>query len=425
MPMASLMKQYNSVFAGIGIWLLALTLPVTAEDLLGSDDLLAGDELEVELQQQSVGASWYDDLRITLQQSFAQAKQIDLSRSEVRVEYETAPWDGAFIRLDNKYRYFLHHDQQAGIAQESFGHNKLQEAWLQISHAQCVVKVGRQGLFWGVVEGTFAVDVVTPFDYSEPLLTDYSNVRRSQDLLVTDCYIDNTQLQVFVNREARLSTLQARNNSDIDALEKRLHEEWGARITHSWEGLDLALMTAHLYSNTPLPVIDLSQLSGVRLDVERYDLYAASAAWALGRLLLELDLGYKKALLEAFSGAKKDKLEAALGFEYTTSTNHNLNAGIWTFDSTPVLPNEDIETVYSWTIGWSKTYLNDDLTMSFLGQWATEPEQLSATLLAQYQWDDYWNFASALSYLDATTNSQANLLQSADLSLLVQAKYQF
>ncbi|MFT5603993.1 MAG: hypothetical protein ACI9G5_000946 [Paracoccaceae bacterium] len=42
----------------------------------------------------------------------------------------------------------------------------------QNSKNSCTTTVGRKTLIWGTVEGTFVTDIVTPFDYTEQLLTD-------------------------------------------------------------------------------------------------------------------------------------------------------------------------------------------------------------------------------------------------------------
>ena len=398
-------------------------------EALYEEDLLAGDEFEFELQDSHVDDSWRKGLHITLQQTFFQGEQLKISRSEMRVEYEAAPWDGAYLRLDNKYTYYGHDDQQLGVDGESFGHNKLQEAWLQLSESSCVAKIGRQGLSWGAIEGAFAVDVVSPFDFTEPLLTDYSNIRLSQDMILADCYFSNTKIQSFYLTSARINTYKQKNTTLLDELEDSLNDEWGVRVTQGWKGLDISFMYAHLYGNEPLTVIDIKQPGGLIIAVARYDFIGLSTTWAIGRLLLELDLGYKKNELENFSGKEKSHVETAFGFEYTTSNNHQLSAGVWVFEEVIQKPTLDHnlkrDTVQSWTLGWGKTYLNDDLVMSFLSSWFEEPEVLSSTLLAQYQWDDFWNFSSALTYTDSDQIIELMSPNGSELALLLKAKLEF
>ncbi|MFT5719063.1 MAG: hypothetical protein ACI9T7_003274 [Oleiphilaceae bacterium] len=423
-------------FASDKVWAQAENLPETnlseknllEEDMFGGS-LLASDEYEFELQDKELTSSWQKNMRITLQQSLIQGKRLEIFRSEARVEYEAAPWEGAYLRFDNKYTYYGYNDQQLGVDSETFGHNKLQEAWLQLSKSSCVTKLGRQGLSWGGVEGAFAVDVVSPFDFTEPLLTDYSNIRLSQDMLTADCYFSNTHIQSFYVLSANINIYQQKDTALLTKLEESLEDEWGVRITQRWEGLDVSFMYAHLYGNDPLSVIDSQQSSGFHLDVSRYDFVGLSAAWAIGRLLLELDLGYKSNELQNFSGKESSDIEVALGFEYTTFNNHQLNAGVWVFDGMiqKPTPQKNLKTgsIQAWNMGWSKTYLNDDLAMSFLGSWLTESDTLSTTLLAQYQWDDYWNFSTALSYTDSAETVEVLSLNASDLTLLIKAKFEF
>jgi len=426
-----------TIFSSANVWaqpeILSSKKSLPEENLLEEDlfeeGLLAGEEYEFEPHSSQVVNSWHKGIRITLQQTYVQGKQLEISRSEARIEYEVAPWEGAYIRIDDKYTYYGHDDQQLGVGGDSFGHNKLQEAWLQLSESSCVAKLGRQGLSWGAIEGAFAVDVVSPFDFTEPLLTDYSNIRLSQDMLLADCYFENTQIQSFYVTSARINNYQQKNTSLLAKLEESLHDEWGVRLTKSWKGLDVSLMYAHLYGNKPLTVFDSKQSNGLRLDVARYDFVGLSTVWAIGRLLLEFDFGYKKNELENFSGKEGAHVETAFGFEYTTSNNHQLNAGVWVFDEVlqEPAPLKDIKrgSMQSWTLGWAKTYMNDDLVMSFLGSWLTESEVLSTALLAQYQWDDYWNFSTALTYSDSGQSLEASSTNGSDLALLLKAKLEF
>lgn len=406
------------------LWAVSFRLDAQAENLL-EDDLLAGEVFEFESQQDLEPLPfWRRNIRITIQQTLSQGNKLEISRTETRIEYEVAPWDGGYLRLDNKYTYYSNDDQQLKDTGNSFGHNKLQEAWLQVSESACVSKIGRQGLYWGVVEGAFAVDVISPFDFTEPLLTDYSNIRLSQDMFLLDCYYSNTQFQSFYVESARLNTFKLKKTSQFDDLENALHEEFGGRISQSWEGGDVSFMYAHLYENTPVSIIDFNKPNGIRLDVSRYELWGLSTSWAIGRLLLELDWAYKNKQLENFSGKKLSHSEAAVGIEYTTFNNHQLNAGVWLYDQVIQEPNAKSSRVQSWTIGWSKTYLNDDLMLSFLGFWVTEPEVLTATALAQYQWDDFWDFSTALTYTDADGATQSVSLNESELTLLLKLRFQ-
>jgi hypothetical protein len=81
-------------------------------------------------------------------------------------------------------------------------------------------------------------------------------------------------------------------------------------------------------------------------------------------------------------------------------------------------------TVQSWTLGWGKTYYNDDLLMSFLGSWLEESKMFSSTLLAQYQWDDFWSFSSALTYTDSDQEIELMSSNGAEFALLLKVKFE-
>jgi len=89
-----------------------------------------------------------------------------------------------------------------------YSENKWQSAWLQYSRGPCVTTVGRQALIWGAVDGVFAVDIITPFDYTEQLFTDYSAIRLGQDMAVSECFFDGVHTQVFYTPEARMDLFQ-------------------------------------------------------------------------------------------------------------------------------------------------------------------------------------------------------------------------
>lgn len=409
------------------------------QNILLQQDLLEDEVYEEDLFSETVYSTvlfeadesnsvmtWVKDVQLTLQQTIFEGQRNDLSRSEIGFEYEVAPWKGAYARISNKYSYYGKRDHFTGDESSGFGRNKLQEAWLQVSQSSCVGKLGRQGLSWGVIEGAFAVDIISPFDFTEPLLTDYSDIRLSQDMLVVDCYDSTFQFQSFYIHSARLNNYQQTDNYLLRRLERKLKEEWGGRITQGWEGVDVSLMFARLYGNSPVTVFDSSEVSGLRLDVAQYDFIGLSAAWAVGRLLLEVDLGYKQDELEEFSGKERSHAEIAFGFEYTTSNNHQLNANVWIFDGVLEQPNArqefKIGSLQMLTASWLKTYSKDDLTMSFLGSWLTEFDVLTTTFLGEYQWDDVWRFSSALSYAHSSTETGSIQLQGSGVSLLLKAK---
>lgn len=382
-----------------------------AEDLLLEDDYSFEDNSAEQSQN-----TWHDGFKYTLEHSHELTdKGTSLQRSMARLQYEYAIADGWYAQLDGKLTHFWSNDRQAEQRNKAYTHFKGQQAWLQYSQDSCSHKLGKQQLIWGEVEGTFAVDIVTPFDYTEQLLTDFSEIRLSQTMLQSECYFNKIQTQLFYIPKARTD----RFSHQRDNVTFSTSAEWGGRIKYSWPGSDISLMYARLYNNTPVPVL----LSNIPVETtSSFDLFGLSSSIARGRLLMKFDVGYKQQQLVPLSIETTDRLDVATGFEYTTSNNHNFNAGVWLIRE---LDNTSFEDVTNLTIGWSKTYLNDNLSMSLLGFASDEPKTASMTVQAQYKWNDFWTLSSAIGFADTNEELTNSPLEQAKQSLTLSIKYEF
>jgi len=364
-------------------------------------------------------------------------------RYAARAEYEQGFAKDWYARLDLKGSSYRSLDQQAiqkgqskgKLTGESYEKVKLQDAWLQYSKGACVHKAGNQTLIWGQVDGTFAVDDVTPFDFTEQLLTDYSSVRLEQPMWVSECFINKTQAQIFYTPKAQLHLMS--HNKDAFGLkaatgvdDEDLDSEWGARYKFSVQKTEIALMFASLISNAPAQVLPNPLLPlppGTLLPaLSEYELYGVSANYTSGQWQFKTDIGYKTDQLVNGTDIKTtDTIDAAAGVEFLSKNNHNINAGIWgsyALDD-DLAPNQNDSTPFI-TLGWSKTYFNDDLNMRLLANGREDPKSLSATAQAIYQYDDFWTISSALTLADADA-AAANPLQSQNNEMSLQIKYQF
>jgi len=416
----------NCSFAFLAGFLLVSPLRATEaeEDLLGDEDLSFYDE------SNEMEKHWSDDFKVTLGQSQMQIQGgIHTQRSVVRLEFEKGFSEGWYAKIDGKYRRFWEEDQLATQRGNTYSYGQVQQAWLQYSNGACVAKAGRQTLIWGEVEGTFAVDIVTPFDYTEQLLTDYSNIRLAQDLILTECYFGSIQTQVFYVSDAKTDLFRHSDNQfpvfiapgapplDMN-VDDDAGQEWGGRLKWVLRSYDLSFMIARLYENSPTLV---SGPSGPEAEIAFFNLYGISSSLAYGRLLLKLDSGYKTDQLIAVSENTSDRYDLALGFEYTNASNHNFNGGVWRVGYTESGAPEPSDIL---TFGWSKTCLNEDLALSLLTNWASEPSMRSATINADYQWDDFWNISMAIGVADNDDSLDGTALYRPDRSLTFAIKYE-
>ncbi len=384
---------------GLWLWPLGaccLVTQVLAEDLLGADslDLLAEEPLTLAAPAEAHEAHWSDGLKLTFEQSQGQNQDATyLKRSRLRLEYEQGWGDGWFVRLDGRYTHYWADDLQATLRGEAYDHSEVQELWAQYSAGACAYKVGKQRLVWGVVDGTFVVDVITPLDYTEPLLTDYANLRLGQEMLLADCFAGAWQGQLFYLPEARLD----RVSHSGYGLPLDTGAEYGARLKVSDSLGELSLYAAHLYANTPTPVTTAPGLA-----VAEYDLLGLSTTLVHESLIGQIDLALKPDQWYPLSNQRRDRLDVAIGLEYVTASNHNLNAGVmWNQWDNPPPSSDDSSPLY--TLGWRQSYLHDTLAMSLLAYRADQPRFWAVNLLADYQWDDHWSVAGALGVADFAT----------------------
>lgn len=414
-----------------------------AEDFLGGGDF-DFDSSEIETRE----PHWTDGFKTTLAHNHTQIPgAIHREQSSLRIEFEQNLAEGWYLQLDSRYRYFWGEDDFAEARRdgEAYDEVKWQRASIQYSQSACTATVGRQSLIWGSVEGTFVTDIVTPFDYTEQLLTDYGTVRLAQDMLVGECFAGRGQLQVFYTPEAETDLYQHHPlrvvlHPDVPpaTLEAEADEEWGMRFKWQGTGYDLSLMAARLYDNSPSLIITTSEepappggIGNIILPPEfsaeaklaQFNLIGLASSVAMGRLLVKSELAYRNRQITPATGEFGARYDAAVGLEFTTFNNHMLNAGIWLarFED----ENAEAQEFEVVTVGWRKTYLNDDLAMSLLGNHSSEPEFSMLTVLAEYQWNDYLSTDLAFSIADLDKLNTPLPIAPAEESVTVGIKYEF
>lgn len=377
------------------------------EDDWGSDfevNMASGSQTQASGETPALIDTFWEQAALKLKTDVAYHDEITLARSQARFEASAKPFAYSFLKLDLQYTYFQQQDDLV-LDQGSVKHAlKINDAWFQYTHQSCNAKAGRQKLFWGAVEGSYALDVLMPLDLTEPLLTDFSLIRRSQDMAVFTCFASEWDFELFYTPFPVLDQSTIRQTPRLLDLEDKLEYELGGRLTRHWQGLDVSVYLARLYENSPETVINFNTMSVSGYQLDQFDLAGVSLVHAIDRLLLELDFSYQEERKRLALGAQsnsstlKYRTEVALGFEYTTESNHQISAGAWFFSYLSPLRPERERYGEVWNINWSKQYWNDDLTLSTLALWQKEPDAAQLTAMADYLWDDQWSSAIALSY---------------------------
>ena len=365
------------------------------EQWLTEDLLLEPDELEFEVPLNSIEDSWWHGTSASLQHDVTQASSKDnINRSKIQLEYESSMSDGFYLLVKGNYRYFNQQDSLAKTRGKSYGESKLQQLWLQYSTQQCAYTLGRQTLIWGEVDGAFVVDVLTPFDLTEQLFTDYADLRKGEDMLVMDCFYPNQQGQLFYTPNAKIHTF-SHKQSQLDT-----GPEWGGRFKYSLANLDVSLMLAHLYWNAPF-----FNVNEFEWQAQSYRLAALGASKAVGRLLLKLDMAHKTNQIDLGSLQYSDTWSMAMGVEYTTGDNQNFNLGLWQQEAMGQVSALDVPLQL--TLGWSRNVLHDDLSLSLLANVSQQPQYENVTMLATYKLNDVYSFSTALSLAHISEDNSA------------------
>lgn len=360
--------------------------------------------------------SLLDFVSMKVKGDLAYSESLSLARANFRTLSEGAPFKNAYLKADVQFNYFNSKDDL--LINESHAHKdeytiKINELWAQYSKSACNLKLGRQNIFWGNVEGTRALDVIAPLDLTEPLLTDFSLIRRSQDIISTSCFYSDYDFELFVIPKPLLDQYTARQVSEFENLEKSLNAEWGGRISKHAEGLDLSAYYGRFYNNTPKAIFDINSFAAIGIYIDEFELFGAGVVYAIERLLLEFEMSYQKELSfqtnghvsnYAYLANKKlnERLEFAAGAEYTNSANHQFASGVWFYDYEKNPFTSSYVNTYVVNASWSKQYLNDDLTLNALVFWQKEPELYQVTFMADFLINNYWSTSAALTYQDYT-----------------------
>ncbi len=383
------------------VFLLTLLLTPTvmaSEDwTLDDDELFDIDDSSLDTDSVASGSA----LKTTLSHSQTHGGNGDIANKRSRLAFRLEQsvdhllpshrlTQGLYARLIWGVNYYWRQDELAtpsplNPTQTDFGRSEWDEAWLQFSHADCATQIGRVKILWGEVEGTFAVDVVSPFDFTKQLFTDYSDLRLGQDGIALNCYFSQRELQWFLIHQARVN----RQSNGLQ-LADPLHEEFGVRWKQYFDGFDISVMAAHLHDNQLIPLTLVPNGFGT---AARQHLLGLSTSINRGQWLWKADASLTRqpavGILETAT-----KHDIAAGVEHVSDRNHRINAGIWYSRVTEPTASDFV----SLTAGWDKTYWHDDLALSALVNYVDETDSYGATMLAVLQMDDYWKLSGAMAF---------------------------
>jgi hypothetical protein len=328
------------------------------------------------------------------------------NRSGLSIEYSESIAEDYYLMIDlygNLYWANDHVADSAGVEYQAEGF--VREAWVQRSFEYSTLKLGYQNIVWNEVEGSLATDLVNPVDYRELFFVDFEEARISQLMLSIAIYGGGITWEGFINPQPQFDKSPPANSiyhfaSPLDDYtvqpSEKTDPEMGLKGQFKLGASEISLMTARLMPNQK----SYSSLGETELveSADPFMMYGATFNYPLGTILFKGDFGYKTQEIndQDFGLHKKNVIDLAFAIEYTKS-EHLLSANlsgsrIQDWDESIIYP----EQTAFYTLGWSKSYLSEDLSLNaWLVGVTGEPVTIFG-LYTDYKFDDALSLQASL-----------------------------
>ncbi|MDH5561365.1 MAG: hypothetical protein OEY59_10990 [Deltaproteobacteria bacterium] len=320
------------------------------------------------------------------------------NRSGFSIEYGKSIAEDYYLKIDFYENLYWSNDHVADSAGEiARVEGFLREAWIQRSLESFNLKLGYQNIVWNEVDGSLATDLINPVDYREILFVDFEEARVSQLMLSIAIYGNSITWEGFINPQPQFnknppldsiyhveSPLDAYPVSEGEATEG----EFGVKAKLKLGVSEIALIMARLVPNQKE-----YELRGSVL-LEKYDpfnMVAVTFNYPIGTTLFKGDLGYKKdqGINDlSFGLLKRDIVDVAFMVEHNQD-EHMVSASfsnsyILDWDPSLIFP----EKTSFLTFGWSKSFLNEDLSINAGLMGVTGEDMRIFSLYSDYKLND-------------------------------------
>lgn len=430
------------------------------EDLFGAFDETAGsgtaawlEHFTIRLSQQLSGQVNSHSVQLAPGFALPREAETETNRFGINARYQNPFAPGWLLQASGHARVYWKEDYEYRANDEHIDTEfRVNEFFVQRSGGQHSVKFGRQTVVWGETVGNSVLDVINTSEFRDLTIIDIEDARLNQWMLVWDYFREGSSFSSFINLYPEFNPSAVRgspfffepafNLTDYDRNGDLLFEA-GTQWRKSFEGSDIAFMAAYLYENQLRYEDPVSGFGDAVANKNDFFLLGFSANRAIGKLLLNFDLAYKKDVLADsfdFPGTgslasplnlKKDQIGTSFGFEYAISNEQNISIGIQAQklldEKAGLQPGQTLlnEGVYgSWLIRYSNSLRNGDLVLSSTAQGDLEAESLLFLLGADYTLNDFWSINGQLISINASSGSPL-LFFDEDLRLGVTITYAF
>jgi len=209
-------------------------------------------------------------------------------RSALTMTFEAVPTDQWFVRFQALDTLFWSPDVRLDTSEDYRSEWRAHDVWAQYSGDHLSLKLGKQNVVWGAVEGGEVVDVITPLDRRDFLVADLSGMRQTQWMAVLSAYEYPSSWQAFITVEPTFDIYP-----DVTTEPQTDIWEWGVKSQFALgDSVEWAGQLAHLVPNSPLDMAPVP-----------YYLLAMSAVMTKKSWLWKADLGVRIGEKNTFHGA--------------------------------------------------------------------------------------------------------------------------
>lgn len=327
------------------------------------------------------------------------------NRSAFRVEYEKHFLDNFYLHADVIGTSFWKRDHRARARDGVFTESTVRDAYVQFSKANTSIKVGRQMLIWGESDAGAITDVISPRNFTELFFISLEESRISQFMVTLDQYTPVGDWSLFYTPSARFNRYpEAGTAYYLDPFEGRAQRrtaqrkmrEYGVRWKKTFGNSDVGLMAARLVDNDYAMRAEGVAINGNLLIVnepQRFNMLGMTANHTIEGFLFSAEVAKKspRAFLDPMTlqVVPKDGFDTSLKVEYSLGGNHSVSLEAvnrhvrgWRQELAPTPRNAN-----SLVLGWSNTFLNDNLTANWLTVYNQTHTGYQHSLFMAYKWN--------------------------------------
>ena len=245
-------------------------------------------------------------------------------------------------------------------------------------------KLGRQIVVWGKADNVRVADVLNPLDLREPGITDIEDLRLPVTMARLDYYFKTWSLTGIVIPEIRFNKTPAFGHDFYPGTQPPLKEnipedgfenaEYAAAVSGIFRGWDVALYWAEVYNDSPHGQrVSPGPPARFELDHARIKMLASAFNVAVGNWLLKAEAAWFDGL-EFTNTADEEfsRIDVMAGVEYsgfqdTTLSIETVLRHLKDYEDILKQPPDEVrENELQWAVRFTRTYINDTLTLTAL-----------------------------------------------------------